>query len=409
MRIFTSRFSILFNCLKRLFCGYSVNYLWHTYKTLQFLGIAGGCIATFISGSILTGIVTSLFIASFILSQMLNSQKGRITHKEVETANIEKPLPHSSCADPQFNKSVRSKLQVIPVLTEQLQSVINQTNEAAEGLIGAFMGISRNAKKQMQDVRGVFGNLSEQTSDNNILFQTQENLQKIQSNFVTLASFFDNSLRMISGVLEELEKIDSFARTIIKIGKTTNILALNASIEAANTGEAGRGFKVIASEINSLSRKSTESIKEITEINENLSLKVNAIKQELQLVQQRSQNIGSNTDELFTNTTKKITTTLQDTAERMKMVAGDAENLSKEISKVVVSIQFQDITRQRIEHVILPLETLNKELNLLIDGKLNTDEHDFNQKDSSITDTLMKQYTMESEREILKKHNNHGI
>lgn len=108
------------------------------------------------------------------------------------------------------------------------------------------------------------------------------------------------------------------------------------------------------------------------------------------------------TDGLFRLITDKIGATLQETAEKIQIIANDAEGLTKDISKAVVSIQFQDITRQRIEHVITPLEMLNSDVIETID-KLIKKELDFSQKRGNpLTDSLLKQYTMESEREILK-------
>jgi methyl-accepting chemotaxis protein len=112
------------------------------------------------------------------------------------------------------------------------------------------------------------------------------------------------------------------------------------------------------------------------------------------------------TDELFNQTTDKIETTLKETTEKVQSIANDAEGLSKEISKIVVSIQFQDITRQRIEHVIAPLELLNNDLTSSIDN-ICKNESDFVQREeTTITDSLANQYTMESEREILRKFGN---
>ena len=190
---------------------------------------------------------------------------------------------------------------------------------------------------------------------------------------------------------------------IEKIGKMTNILALNTTIEAARAGDAGNGFKVIATEINNLAKSSNTSIKEITEITGILADKINSIKRELQSLHEQSQNIGIRTNDLFNLTASKIGSTLTDTADKMKSVASDAEILTKEISKVVVSIQFQDITRQRIEHVITPLETMNRETNEIIKQISRKDSNVSEQENNFSTDKLLSQYTMESEREILNK------
>jgi methyl-accepting chemotaxis protein len=234
----------------------------------------------------------------------------------------------------------------------------------------------------------------------------QGNLIDIQNNFTTITSFFDKSTAMISEVVEQLSKINTFASDIEKIGKMTNILAINAAIEAAHTGEAGQGFKVIATEINTLSKNSNESIRQIAEVTKSLTSTITAIKQELEKVHYQSKSIGMRTDELFNQTTDKIETTLKETTEKVQSIANDAEGLSKEISKIVVSIQFQDITRQRIEHVIAPLELLNNDLTSSIDN-ICKNESDFVQREeTTITDSLANQYTMESEREILRKFGN---
>lgn len=373
--------------------------------SIQLLGILAAVTFAYSSGNIQFAVVAFLFCLSYAISFIAIIKKFKIPICNESCNSINNAaMSKSDDLEKQTYSLVLERLQIIPVLNQQLQSVITHTDDAAGGIIEAFMGISRLAKRQLKTVQEIFGNISEKTSDNNILSQTQENLKKIETNFLTLASYFENSLKMISDFTEQLSKVDNFADDIIKIGKTTNILALNASIEASHSG-AGLGFKVIASEIKDLSQQSSNSIKEITEITGNLKSMVHAIKQELCTIQQQSINIASSTDDIFKQTTSKINVTLQETVEKIKGIAGEAELLSKEISKAVVSIQFQDITRQKIEHVISPLELLNKELTETINRSLNNKDNCssvFIDK-TEIADALMKQYTMESEREVLRK------
>lgn len=376
-------------------------------KVLQAVGIIAGVFSAFLSGNFLFVVVIFFFLISFVISFIPVKHKV-MSDDIIDTNDVNHDEINSGISEAKRSlvSSLQGKLQVIPVLTEQLQSVIKQTDDAAAGLSEAFFGISRQAKKQLQTVRELFGNLSEQTSGDNSLLQTQDSLKEIQSNFSVLTSYFDKSLEMISEVLKQLSKVDKFASNVDDIGKATNILALNASIEAARTGKAGLGFKVIASEINDLSAKSNKSIKEITEITSNLTSQVNSIKKELELVLQQSKSIGTRTDELLSTATGRIGSTLQEAADKIKVVAGNAENLSKEIGKVVVSIQFQDITRQKIEHVISPLEILGKDMTETFNDFVNTDRKPLNEENSSLTDSLLRQYTMESEREVLKKFMN---
>ena len=384
--------------------GLSLNQI---LAVFQVASILIGFIASVRTGSILVFVATTLFVLTVVIKKRVDNRKpdlsSEVPQAKQGSVNIEQYLKD---LENHLDSSIRSKMKIIPVLSEQLKSVIAQTDEAAGGLSTAFMGISRQAKGQLNAVQGLFGNLSEQSSNNNILLQTQTSLQEIQDNFSSITSFFDKSITLVNEIADQLGQVDEFARQITKIGKTTNILAINASIEAASFGAAGNGFKVIASEMKELSQSSNRSVSEIQGITDRLATKVASIKQELENVRQHADGIATRTDALFSETTGTLGATLQDTAEKMEIIAKDAQGLSKEVSRAVVSIQFQDITRQQIEHVISPLEALNNEITDTID-KLIKKELDLSQvQKDTLADSLMKQYTMESEREILKKFNN---
>lgn len=354
----------------------------------------------------LTGVFTTLII-SIIYAMFLYTIKQKkipfVTNDQSEVAKRETGTPETTEAGTiqHVASTMKSKVTVIPVLTEQLKAVISQTDTAAEGLIAAFFGINRQSKKQLQSVNELFGNLSEEAGGNS-LSETQQKLQELQSNFSAMTSFLDKSIEMIENVVTQLSRVDEFASKIKKIGQMTNILAINASIEAAHSGSAGNGFKVIASEINTLAKDSTESVKEITNTTENLTSNIVSIKEELETVHKDTMEIGKRTDDLFGFVLKKIGETLQNATEKVRMIAGDAEELNKEVGKVVVSIQFQDITRQRLEHVISPLESLQNDVNNVIQVIEHEGNVSLQTPLNSSENDLMQQYTMESEREILR-------
>lgn len=66
-----------------------------------------------------------------------------------------------------------------------------------------------------------------------------------------------------NSILENTDKIFEYAKSIQKIANDTNMLSLNASIEAARSGEAGKGFNVVANRMSELSKDTTSASKEI--------------------------------------------------------------------------------------------------------------------------------------------------
>jgi len=80
----------------------------------------------------------------------------------------------------------------------------------------------------------------------------------------------DEAGRYVQTLADNSKKIDIISRTINQIASRTNLLALNASIEAARSGEAGRGFAVVAENIKALSEQTAQATKEIADITKEL-------------------------------------------------------------------------------------------------------------------------------------------
>lgn len=94
-----------------------------------------------------------------------------------------------------------------------------------------------------------------------------------------LRSTVQDISKSVAEVSEQTQKIASVAQIIEQIAEQTNLLALNAAIEAARAGEQGRGFAVVADEVRNLARRTQDSTKEIHTIISELSLRAaNAVK-----------------------------------------------------------------------------------------------------------------------------------
>ena len=98
----------------------------------------------------------------------------------------------------------------------------------------------------------------------------------------------------IEALQEEISKIGSVMQVIREISEQTNLLALNAAIEAARAGEAGRGFAVVADEVRNLSQRTGKSTEEIGKIIASLQDKAQAVSQTVQEKQEEAISAGAN-------------------------------------------------------------------------------------------------------------------
>ncbi|MFI7856922.1 MULTISPECIES: methyl-accepting chemotaxis protein [Pseudomonas] len=143
---------------------------------------------------------------------------------------------------------------------QQQQREIEQVATAANEMSATAQDVAHNAAQAAQAARG-----ADQAS--------REGLQLIAStrqSIDQLAIGMDQAMDEARALEQRSEQIGTVLEVIRAIAEQTNLLALNAAIEAARAGEAGRGFAVVADEVRSLAQRTQVSVEEIRQVIEGL-------------------------------------------------------------------------------------------------------------------------------------------
>ncbi|NWC94591.1 methyl-accepting chemotaxis protein [Pseudomonas sp. IPO3778] len=161
-----------------------------------------------------------------------------------------------------------------------------------------------------------------------------------------LASEVGNSTEAMGHLKRESDKIGSVLDVIKSVAQQTNLLALNAAIEAARAGEAGRGFAVVADEVRSLAQRTQKSTEEIEE----LIVGLQSGTQQVATIMDNSRNLTDSSVELTRragNALENITRTVSTIQAMNQQIATAAEQQSavaEEINRSVLNVR--DVSEQ---------------------------------------------------------------
>nr|WP_232790593.1 methyl-accepting chemotaxis protein [Pseudomonas fluorescens] len=172
----------------------------------------------------------------------------------------------------------------------------------------------------------------------------------------------ENELKEVLQLSGFTEQLQQMAKFVADIASQTNLLALNAAIEAARAGEAGRGFAVVADEVRKLSSMSGETGRKISEtvstVNAAIARTVQMSRHHAEqdtLTLADSERVVSQVIEHFRSTAQSIVGNSHDLQQQNANVVG-------EIAQVLVALQFQDRVSQMLTLITGDLQKLQQQL-----------------------------------------------
>jgi methyl-accepting chemotaxis protein len=152
-------------------------------------------------------------------------------------------------------------------VSEQNNSTINEQNLAIHSVVTAVEEMSSAAKEVAVNTVETANQAKQANSSSDIGVKTIDNtIARIER----LSTELDEASKTIATVEQEASNVNSVLDVIRGIAEQTNLLALNAAIEAARAGEQGRGFAVVADEVRTLASRTQDSTQDIQRMLEGL-------------------------------------------------------------------------------------------------------------------------------------------
>lgn len=335
----------------------------------------------------------------------------------------------------QIDSSIEEIKEVLKIQKETANSIFaNSKNLASantenENRVVETVNMADTIIKNTEELHGSALNLKDSSNSSKQLVSNQlKSIFEVIDSINNISATTTLSIEYINKLFTSTKQIAKILTTVQDFYKQTQLLALNASIEAARAGDAGKGFGVVAEEIRSLAENSSQSVKEISNIiseidfdinnvikqsnssNEHVSIAVdiaNNMESALHDIENTFSDVDNNVDTMINKLDSNLslidglTNIINETANSSQIVGNEINNINEHIN-------YQHKKTKEIEKLENTLKDTSKSLHTLTDkidiDLLEKNKEAINNKSNEIISLL--ENTIKSEKD-LSNNNSH--
>lgn len=189
---------------------------------------------------------------------------------------------------------------------------------------------------------------------------TSEVMQQVVDNIINNSRLGVELVERTDDIARLTQDVQNLLGEISGISKQTNLLALNAAIEAARAGEAGRGFAVVADEVRDLSARTAQFSQQISGMMQAMGAAVGDTEAAIKKMSAQDMSFALVSKDRVEEIVGALEKVNLERSEALSAMGDAALQVESEVSKAVTALQFQDIVSQLVNHVSRRIEALDR-------------------------------------------------